>query len=113
MFLCALSLSFFNAEVSWQEQKIIISNGSNTIKIQLGSQQAVCNNESITLSGAPYEYQNTTYVPLRFIAETFACTVWYHDETVSLATEPFTINGQQITQLIYDGSLPRHWLRLL
>lgn len=92
----------FNAEVSWQEQKIIISNGSNTIKIQLGSQQAVCNNESITLSGAPYEYQNTTYVPLRFIAETFACTVWYHDETVSLATEPFTINGQQITQLIYE-----------
>ena len=59
----------FNAEVSWQEQKIIISNGSNTIKIQLGSQQAVCNNESITLSGAPYEYQNTTYVPFRAVTE--------------------------------------------
>lgn len=62
----------FNAEVSWQKQQITISDGQNTLILQPGSQQAYRNGEAITIAGAPYEYQNTTYVPLRFIAETFA-----------------------------------------
>ena len=86
----------FNAEVSWQEQKIIISNGSNTIKIQLGSQQAVCNNESITLSGAPYEYQNTTYVPFRAVTEALrpdAQVAWERGQAVARA-EDLSLSAQ-------------------
>lgn len=96
----------FNAEVGWQEQQITISSGLNSITLKPGSREASRNNEIITLSGAPYEYQNTTYVPLRFVAEAFDCTVWYHDGMVSLATGPFTINGQPIARLVYET--PRH-----
>lgn len=92
----------FNARVVWQEQQITLSNGQATLTLQPGSRQASRNGETITLSGAPYEFQNTTYVPLRFVAEAFDCTVWYHDGMVSLATEPFTINGQPIAKLVYE-----------
>lgn len=92
----------FNANVSWQEPQITISDGQSNLTLQSGSCQASRNGQPITLAGAPYEYQNTTYVPLRFVAETFDCTVWYHDGMVSMATEPFTINGQPIAKLVYE-----------
>jgi len=50
----------------------------------------------------PYMKNNRTYVPIRFIAETFGSQVHYNQGTVNITTEPLLIEDEKIKLLRYE-----------
>lgn len=94
------------ARVSYAKGLIQIGSGDTELRLQIGSPQiykstAEYTDKVLTLSAAPFEKNSTTYVPLRFIAESLDCTVWYHEGQVSIATEPLVIDGQAVDRMEY------------
>lgn len=72
-------------EVNWNKtmRTITVDHTATkeSLKLTIGKTTALKNNQSIQLTTAPAVYQNTTYVPLRFIGEAFGATVvWNHEE---------------------------------
>lgn len=90
------------AQVSYAKGVIQISDGNTELRLQLGETQAYKStaaqqDQIIPLTVAPFVCDGSTYVPLRFIAESLDCTVWYHEGQVSIATSPLLIDGQGLT----------------
>ena len=72
----------FGADVDWigETKTVIINLESKNINIilQIGSKIAIVNGEKITLDVAPKIVKGRTFVPLRFIAETFGAEVLWN-----------------------------------
>ena len=83
-------------DVVWHPETlgITIRNEAHTLELQIASQTAKINGKEVTLEVAPKLYQNLTYVPIRFVAESLDAEVVY---TPALA-EPY--------QYFYDTSMP-------
>ena len=60
--------------------EITLSMNNKSIWMKIGSNQAKVNGKSITLSASPKLVNNRTYVPLRFITETFGYGVTWNKE---------------------------------
>ena len=51
------------------EKSVTIWDGQTKIYLLIGQKEAFVNDEPITLNAAPLLYQNSTFIPLRFVAE--------------------------------------------
>ena len=73
----------FGATLEWnqEDQKITIVKDDIEIILQIDSNIAIVNGEEVEIDAPSSIYSNRTYVPLRFISETFGLDVEYDEET--------------------------------
>lgn len=90
------------AQVHWQDAQITLSMDQATVKLNLNNRTVIKNGETEQLDVQPYMKNNRTYVPIRFIAETFGSQVHYNQGTVNITTEPLLIEGEKIKVLRYE-----------
>ena len=67
------------ATVVYSSGNINATRGQTTVALTIGSTQAVVNGQSQTLDVAPFIVGASTYVPLRFIAQSLGAVVNYND----------------------------------
>ncbi|MCS5503201.1 copper amine oxidase N-terminal domain-containing protein [Lysinibacillus sp. A4] len=90
------------AQVHWQDSQITLAMDQTTIKLNLNNRTVIKNGEKEQLDVQPYMKNNRTYVPIRFIAETFGSQVYYNQGTVNITTEPLLIEDEKIKVLRYE-----------
>lgn len=83
------------AQVHWQDSQITLAMDQTTIKLNLNNRTVIKNGEKEQLDVQPYMKNNRTYVPIRFIAETFGSQVHYNQGTVNITTEPLLIEDEK------------------
>lgn len=73
----------FGATLTWdgETQGITLKSGNTVIDLQIDSQDALVNGSPQKLDAAPRLKNDTTMVPVRFIAETFGAKVGFDPET--------------------------------
>jgi len=69
------------AGVVYSAGTINATKGSTTVSLRIGSTQATVNGQIQNLDVAPFIVGATTYVPLRFIAQSLGANVGYDDST--------------------------------
>lgn len=76
----------FRAELTWDQEKqeVTITKEEITITLTLGKSIAIVNGEPVNLDVKANMINNRTYVPLRFIMETFNKKVVYDDGTIEI-----------------------------
>jgi len=73
------------AKVNWDgtARKVTISDGNNKIELVIGSNKPTINGKVISIDVAPKIFNDYTYVPLRFIAESLNCKVdWFDGKAI-------------------------------
>jgi copper amine oxidase-like protein len=75
------------AGVVYSAGTINATKGSTTVSLRIGSTQATVNGQVQTLDVAPFIVGATTYVPLRFIAQSLGANVGYDDATRVVAIQ--------------------------
>ncbi|MDK2820989.1 MAG: N-acetylmuramoyl-L-alanine amidase [Clostridia bacterium] len=92
-----------NAEVHWipSEKGILIYRGNTTLKMWIGSRQAIVDGKTIKLDTTPVLKNNTTMVPMRFVSQAFGGQVDWDGKTrtvsVRLDTTSTNDTGQQVS----------------
>lgn len=70
-------------QVSWEKQEdqieVTLVNKQQSILLVTEQQQALVNSKKISLESSPTVYQGNTYVPLRFITETFGSPIEWNE----------------------------------
>lgn len=95
------------ASVNFNNGTIVINKNNDTISLKLGSLDAVVNDSSVKLARPALLKNNVTYVPIRFIAEAFGCSVDYKNGNVYICEPgvtheiPETTNGQEELTTVY------------
>lgn len=69
------------AAVVYSQGTINATKGSTTVSLTIGSTQATVNGQTQTLDVAPFIVGATTYVPLRFVAQSLGAQVGYDNST--------------------------------
>ena len=87
------------AEVQWSNSEIILSKENMQIKLQPNNNTISKNGETEQIDAQPYIKHGITFVPIRFIAETFDCNVSFIDSTVVVETKKLMINNQQVSTI--------------
>ena len=90
------------ARVDWSNSGVTVTKSGTQILLQLFSSTAVKNHKKFLLDAKPYLKNNQIMVPIRFLSETFGCSVNYKDSMVTIATSPFIINGVKVKVLQYE-----------
>ncbi|MDR1558766.1 MAG: copper amine oxidase N-terminal domain-containing protein [Clostridiales bacterium] len=69
------------AQVGWDDatRNVTITDGSNKIELVIGNNKPTLNGKVIQIDAAPKIFNDYTYVPLRFIAESLNCKVDWVD----------------------------------
>ncbi|MBO7748963.1 copper amine oxidase N-terminal domain-containing protein [Paenibacillus sp. MWE-103] len=81
------------AKVAWSKSEVTVIKDGMKIVLKTDSAVAVKNGKAVQLDVKPYAKNNRVLVPLRFIAETFGCSVDYSHSTVSVESAPLVIDG--------------------
>ncbi len=63
------------------EKSVTVWDGQTKIYLLIGQKEAFVNGESVSLNAAPILYRNSTYIPLRFVAETMGKKVVWDGRT--------------------------------
>ncbi|QHW31996.1 copper amine oxidase N-terminal domain-containing protein [Paenibacillus rhizovicinus] len=87
------------AKVAWTKTEVTLTKNNMKVILKPNSTTAVKNGTAVQLDVKPYVVDNRIIVPLRFIAETFGCTVNYSNSTVTVESAPLVINGVQVNAL--------------
>ncbi|HEY1655173.1 MAG TPA: copper amine oxidase N-terminal domain-containing protein [Candidatus Tumulicola sp.] len=74
--------------VVYQAGTINATKGRTTVSLRIGSTQAIVDGQQQLLDVAPFIVGATTYVPLRFVAQSFGATVGYDANTRVVAIRP-------------------------
>jgi hypothetical protein len=76
------------AEVGWDPtaRKVSIKDAGNTIELVIGDSVAKVNGHDVSLDVAPKIFNDYTYVPVRFVAESLGCQVEWYDGKATSAT---------------------------
>jgi len=90
------------ARVLWTGKEVVLAKGDKTITLRPGSGTAEVNGEQTGLDAEPYVKNGRVMVPLRFVAEVFDCDVRYENQTVTVATKPFAIDGVEAAAFQYE-----------
>jgi tetratricopeptide (TPR) repeat protein len=74
------------AEVKWNqaEQSVTVSKNGVEVKLVIGSKIALVNGKEVTLDTAAQLIKGYTYIPLRFLSESFNAEVQWEPETQSV-----------------------------
>lgn len=87
------------AEVQWLNSEIILTKDNMQVKLKPNSNTVIKNGQTVLLDVKPYTKNGRTFVPIRFIAETFDCHVNYKNSTVMVETKKLVINNIQVSAL--------------
>jgi hypothetical protein len=87
------------ANVDWSNSEVTLTKNNMKVTLKPNSNTAVKNGETVLLDVKPYVKNNRVVVPLRFIAETFGCTVNYSKSTVTVDTAPLVVNDVKVKAL--------------
>ncbi len=90
------------ANVKWADSQITLTKNDMKVILKLNSNKVVKNGKTEQLNVKPYMKKNRTFVPMRFIAETFGSNVDYKNGTVTVDTKPFVIDGVKIKAMQYE-----------
>ncbi|KRE93102.1 hypothetical protein ASG89_06230 [Paenibacillus sp. Soil766] len=71
------------SQVDWnaETQTVTATKGKQTVKLTLHSETAQLNGKNIQLDASPILYQESTFVPLRFVGEALGASVIWEDVT--------------------------------
>lgn len=103
----------YKVDWSTSTKKITITNGTKTVVLTVGSKTATIDGKAVTLLKAPEVKNNRTYVPLRFIGETFGCDVVWESPVVYISTKGKVIIPKPDAKPITDVLKPNSNLNLL
>ncbi|WP_152392860.1 stalk domain-containing protein [Paenibacillus guangzhouensis] len=84
------------ASVEWSNSKVILAKSGMKVILTLNSSTAEKNGKKMILDVKPYLKNNRIFVPLRFIAETFGCSINYSNDAVTVDTKPLLIDNVPI-----------------
>ncbi|MHC1723428.1 MAG: stalk domain-containing protein [Aminipila sp.] len=86
------------AQVAYDQatKEVTITKDGTTIQLTLGSNVALVNGKEVTLDTKANTMNNRTYVPMRFIMETFKLKVTYDDGTIEVEEPAGTTSGSAI-----------------
>ncbi|ASS68268.1 MULTISPECIES: copper amine oxidase N-terminal domain-containing protein [unclassified Paenibacillus] len=84
------------AAVEWSNSEVTLTKDDMKVILKANSATAVKNGEKVQLDAKPYVKNNRVVVPLRFIAETFGCTVGYSHSTVTVDSPPLVLEDREI-----------------
>ncbi len=74
----------------------------NQVKLKVGSETALINDKEIVLDAAPYIENDSTMVPVRFVAEALGGNVYYDEET---ETVQFELSGKTVEFKLYSDEM--------
>ena len=87
------------------KQIITAKNDSNTISLEIGSNEMTVNDEKVSLDTAPVIIDDRTLVPLRAVSEALDCNVDWNGDTKTVAIAPHKYN-EYYTQKLMEN-LPK------
>lgn len=90
------------ANVTWTDAQITLTKNDMQVILKLNRYQVVKNGKIELLDVEPYMRNNRTFVPMRFLAETFGSNVTYNNGTVTVETQPLFIDGIKVKALQYE-----------
>lgn len=90
------------AKVNWSGSKVTLVKNDMQVILKLKSNTAVKNGKPALLDATPYIKNNRIMVPLRFIAETFNCSIEFRNSTVSVEPAPFVLDGVTVKALQHE-----------
>jgi len=98
------------AEVKWSNSNVILTKGEKRVILKINSSKAVTNGQTALLDVKPYVKNGRTFVPLRFIVETFGCKVTYTPTAINIESKPLVIKGVKVKAVqqeyyFYTGSI--------
>lgn len=101
------------ARVLWKGKEAVLAKGDKTITLRPDSGTAVVNGTEMRLDAEPYVNNNRVMVPLRFVAEVFDCDVRFENQTVTVTTKPYAIDGVNVSAFQIEtyatlGSIVEH-----
>jgi S1-C subfamily serine protease len=76
------TFSALQTRVQWDahSRTVSVKEPSRYVRIQVGNNEAIINEETVALDVPPKMIDNTVYVPLRFVSESLGATVVWHPE---------------------------------
>ncbi|MGE7021738.1 copper amine oxidase N-terminal domain-containing protein [Solibacillus cecembensis] len=90
------------ATVHWSDSQVTLTKNEMKVILKLNSNKVVKNGKTELLDVKPFMKNNRTFVPMRFIAETFGSNVDYKKGTVTVDTKPLVIDGVKIKAMQYE-----------
>ncbi|MEK4425629.1 copper amine oxidase N-terminal domain-containing protein [Solibacillus sp. FSL K6-1523] len=90
------------ATVHWSDSQVTLTKNDMKVILKLNSNKVVKNGKTELLDVKSYMKNNRTFVPMRFIAETFGSNVDYKNGIVTIDTKPFAIDGVKIKAMQYE-----------
>jgi len=101
------------ARVLWKGKEAVLAKGDKTITLRPDSGTAVVNGAEVRLDAEPYVTSGRVMVPLRFVAEVFDCEVRFENQTVTVTTKPYAIDGVNVAAFRIEtyatlGSIVEH-----
>lgn len=90
------------ANVKWSDSQVTLTKNDMNVILKLNNNKVVKNGKTEHLDVKPYMKKNRTFVPMRFIAETFGSNVNYKNGTVTVDTKPFVIDGVIVKALQHE-----------
>ncbi len=85
------------SKVDWDNatRTVTAEKGNTTIKLTIGNNTAYKNGNSLNISVAPQIINGSTFVPIRFVAESFGCAVGWDKDTRTVIIN--SLNGEITT----------------
>lgn len=90
------------SSVNWSDSEVTLIKNDMEVKLKINSNVVMKNGKTELLDATPYMKKNRTFVPLRFLAETFGCTVRYENSKVTVDTEPLFIDGVKVKAVQHE-----------
>ncbi|MEG0471019.1 MAG: copper amine oxidase N-terminal domain-containing protein [Solibacillus sp.] len=90
------------ANVHWSDSQVTLTKNDMQVILKLNSNKVVKNGKTELLDVKPYMKNNRTFVPMRFIAETFGSNVNYKNGIVTIDTKPFVIDGVKVKAMQHE-----------
>ncbi|AWE07709.1 copper amine oxidase [Lysinibacillus sp. 2017] len=90
------------ANVKWSDSQVTFTKNDMKVILKLNSNKVVKNGKTEHLDVKPYMKNDRTFVPMRFIAETFGSNVNYKNGTVTVDTKPLVIDGVKVKALQHE-----------
>lgn len=86
------------ASVKWNGTTRTVTSQKSDVKISvtIGSTEAYKNNEAYTLAAAPMITDDYTMVPLRFVSESFGCSVYWDEASQTVTIEQNSLNNSSV-----------------
>lgn len=90
------------ATVNWSDSQVTLTKNDMKVILKLNSNKVMKNGKEELLDVKPYMKNNRTFVPMRFIAETFGNNVQYKNGVVTIDTKPLVIDGVKVKALQHE-----------